>query len=250
MDTYDVLKSGIPNAIRVFEALQKRGHKPVGLRLDSGDLVFFSKEARRLLDGAGLTDVKILASNELDENIIESLQDQGARIDSYGVGTQLVTAAPQPALGGVYKLVEVNGKARMKISEQTEKLVLPCRKNVFRLYGRDEKMLLDLMTLHHEPAPQPAQELLALHPADPFKKATVSPSRIEPLLTPLFKKGKWLDELSLREKRERSLKEMTFLRDDISRRHNPTPYKVSVTEKLKTLMNELYQRERPTPRLD
>jgi len=250
VDTYDTLKSGVPNAIRVFQIMKKFGVRPGDIRLDSGDLVYLSRECRRMLDEAGFTDSKIFASNELDEAVIESLQRQGACIDSYGVGTRLVVSADQPALGGVYKLVEVERHPRMKISQQTEKLVFPSAKNLYRLYGRDGLMLLDLMTTASEPAPQPGAQILAHHPADPYKRAVVQASRVEPLLQPLFQKGRWLDERSLEQKRSDSLKAMTFLREDVSRSQNPAPYKVSVSAELQTLIEKIYNQEAPPSRLE
>ncbi len=245
VDTYDTLQSGVPNAIHIFKILRKLGHTPIGIRLDSGDLVYLSKETRRLLDAAGFTDVKIFASNELDETVIDSLQDQGAEIDAYGVGTRLVTASKDPALGGVYKLVELDGQPRLKISQQTEKLIVPGCKQVYRLWGSDGTMLLDLICLESEEAPKVGTEISALHPSDPFKKALVTPTRVEALLKPLFMNGKWLEKNSLAETRIQSLDRMKALRSDISRRSNPTPHKVSVSQKLKTLLDELYLKEKP-----
>jgi len=245
VDTYDTLKSGVPNALRVFKILRSQGHKPLGVRLDSGDLVYLSRETRKMLDQEGFADAKIFVSNELDEDVIETIQDQGALIDSYGIGTNLVTASKQPALGGVYKLVEVNGYPRLKISQQTDKLIIPSAKKLYRFYGKDGKMLMDLMTLDSEPAPKAGEKIHAIHPLEPYKHAEVTPHRVEPLLQALFQKGKWLDHVSLHEKRERSLKKMEHLRSDIVRRHNPTPYKVAVSRKHKDLMDQLYNKEVP-----
>ena len=245
VDTYDTLSSGVPNAIRTFQILKKRGHRPLGIRLDSGDLVYLSQQSRQMLDASGLSDVKIFASNELDENVIQSLHEQGACIDSYGVGTHLVTAFDQPALGGVYKLVELNGHPRMKISQQTEKLVIPGQKSVYRLFGADGGMLLDLMALAQEPAPLPGRETLALHPSDPFKRGRVIPHHVENMLKPLFKDGQWLDQRTLHEKRSASLQSMKALRTDVWRIHNPAPYKVSTSETLSNLLQELYKKENP-----
>jgi nicotinate phosphoribosyltransferase len=249
VDTYDTLHSGVPNAIRIFKILRKFGHEPLGIRLDSGDLVYLSKETRKLLDEAGFHKTKIFASNELDEKIIASLQDQGAQIDSYGVGTRLVTAASDPALGGVYKLVELDGRPRMKISQQTAKLVIPGAKSVYRLLGSNGKMLLDLLTHQSEPAPKAGEEILAFHPSDPFKKTWVTPSAVLPLLVPLYKDGRWLETSDLTAKRQRSLEGMRALREDIVRMANPAPYKVSLSRKLKDLLDTLYNQERPAAKL-
>ena len=171
------------------------------------------------------------------------------RDSAYGVGTNLVTSAEQPALGGVYKLVQLNGIPRMKISQQTEKLIIPSAKKVYRLLGKDGMMLLDLLTTEGE-TPRPDEDLLALHPSDPFKRAIVKPAVVRPLLAPLFSAGEWQDHASLQDKRSDSLASMATLRGDISRLHNPTPYKVSVTPKLKGVMDELYQKEAPPSRLE
>jgi len=245
VDTYDTLGSGVPNAIRVFKMLRRLHHRPLGIRLDSGDLVYLSQQARKMLDAAGFHEAKIFASNELDEKVIESIQDQGAKVDAYGVGTHLVTAYDQPALGGVYKLVELNGKPRMKISQQTEKLVIPSQKEVYRLQSEDGSYLLDLLTSSQETPPEPGQDLLALHPSDPFKRVRVVASQVKPLLQPLFNQGQWRDQLSLQEKRRSSLESMKSLRSDVWRAHNPAPYKVSVSTSLSQLLTDLYQKENP-----
>lgn len=245
VDTYDTLRSGLPNAIKTFECLRKNGHKPAGIRLDSGDLVYLSKAARKMLNEAGFSEAQIFASNDLDEKTIESLEEQGSCIDAYGVGTQLVTSAGQPALGGVFKLVELNGHPRMKISQQTDKLVLPAAKNVYRFFGKDHEMLIDVMSAASEQAPLAGKEIEALHPSDPFKKAVVIPSQVESLLKPLFENGKWLDSRTLSEKRQFSSQRMSQVRSDIKRPHNPAPYKVSITQRLKSLTDALYLKESP-----
>ena len=138
VDTYDTLKSGVPNAVRVFKELRASGHEPVGIRLDSGDLAYLSKEARKMLDKAGFEKTIICASGDLDEYSIRSLKEQGARIDSWGVGTKLITSADMPALGGVYKLAAVfeNGEEipKIKLSDTSEKVTNPGMKDVYRIY--------------------------------------------------------------------------------------------------------------------
>ena len=246
VDTYDSLQSGVPNAIRVFKILRQLGFLPIGIRLDSGDLVYLSKTARQQLDQAGFPEAQIFASNELGEKVIESLEDQGAKIDGYGVGTNLVTCRSDPALGGVYKLVELDGHPRMKLSEQTEKLVIPCSKNVYRLYGEDGKMLVDLLTEINEKPPQAGKEIQIFHPYDFFKETKVIPSTVEPLFQTLFSNGEWQQERGLEEIRKRSLQQMKNLREDIRRQHYPTPYKVSLTKNLRQRLTELYQFESPS----
>jgi nicotinate phosphoribosyltransferase len=245
VDTYDTIQSGLPNAIRVFEWMRSKGVSPGGIRLDSGDLVYLSKRARQMLDEAGFSEAKIFASNDLSEDVIDSLIDQGAQIDAYGIGTHLVTCQDQPALGGVYKLVELNGEPRLKISQQTEKLVLPAAKKAYRLFGKDGRMLLDYLCLRSEPAPQVGQEVFALHPTDPLKRVKVIPSQVEELLRPIFKHGRWLADESLEVSRNLSLKKMELLREDIQRRKNPAAYKVSISPALKDSFQKLFEKESP-----
>ena len=136
VDTYDVLNSGVPNAIKVFNELRVQGYRPIGIRLDSGDLAYLSKKARIMLDEAGFSYTKIFATNDLDEYTIQNLQQQGAKIDVYGVGTKLITSYNVPALGGVYKLSELDGTPKMKLSENIEKTTNPCKKMVYRLFDK------------------------------------------------------------------------------------------------------------------
>ena len=155
VDTYDTLKSGVPNAIKVFDELRAKGHKPVGIRLDSGDLAYFSKEARRMLDAAGYQDARIFASSDLDEYVIRELKAQGARIDVWGVGTKMITSYDWPALGGVYKMSAeiVDGKMtpKIKISENTTKITNPHYKKLYRFYDNESgKALADELCVYDE----------------------------------------------------------------------------------------------------
>lgn len=245
VDTYDTLGSGVPNAIRVFKMLRHFGYSPRGIRLDSGDLVYQSVEARKMMNEAGFSDALIFASNDLSESIISSLQQQGAQINSYGVGTQLVTCMEQPALGGVYKLVEIDGQARLKISEQTNKISIPGKKEIYRLMGKDGTLLLDLLQLSGEPAPQAGQNLTAYHPFDPLKRVQISPAQVRPLLATVFEDNQWIYPLDLEQARERCATEVQALRADIRRRDFPTPYKVSLSEKLKKKFDQCLAEEAP-----
>lgn len=150
VDTYDTLRSGIPNAIIVAKEMEKNGHRLGGIRLDSGDLAYLSKKARKMLDSAGLIYVKILASNQLNEYVINSLHEQGAPIDGYGVGTELVTGKPDASLDGVYKLALCNEIPRMKISENTEKMTLPGKKLLYRYYDSEGNFFRDGILLENE----------------------------------------------------------------------------------------------------
>jgi len=156
VDTYDTLKSGIPNAIIVARELRAKGHELRAVRLDSGDLALLSRESRRMLDEAGFPDVKILASNELDEYVIRSIHEQGGRIDIYGVGTRLATCQGEGggALGGVYKLVRYNGKPKLKVTSDISKSTIPDRKKLFRAIGVDGVFQMDIICREHEvPSP-------------------------------------------------------------------------------------------------
>ncbi|HXE72536.1 MAG TPA: nicotinate phosphoribosyltransferase, partial [Candidatus Nitrosotenuis sp.] len=197
VDTYDTLGSGVPNAVRVGLELKERGHRLLGIRLDSGDLAHLSKEARRMLDEAGLEFARIVASNELDEWLIRSLRQQGARIDIYGVGTRLVTSAGEPALGGVYKLVaaEEDGRTvpRIKVSSNPEKTTLPGVKQVWRAW-RGGKILGDVICLADEEL-QPRSAVRSCHPLYAHHSRTLWAEKWEPLLVPVMKDGRVTCEL-------------------------------------------------------
>ena len=166
VDTYDTLRSGIPNAITVAKELEAGGHKLSGVRLDSGDLAYLSRESRRLLDEAGLTHVKILASNELDEHVIQSIRSEGGLVDLYGVGTRLVTGAGQGggALGGIYKLVEIDGKPKVKVSGDPSKGTIPGKKQLWRVIRPDGGFEMDVIGLEGETIGPGAQVFDPSHP--------------------------------------------------------------------------------------
>ncbi len=173
VDTYDTTKSGLKNFLSVGWALHELGYKPVGIRLDSGDLAYLSKVSRerfRAIDRDFLGGEEvfgkclIVASNDINEDVLLSLNREGHEIDVFGIGTHLVTCQMQPALGCVFKLVEINGLPRIKLSQEVEKLVIPGKKTVYRLYGNDRHPLLDLMLTTSEPAPLVGQRLLVRHP--------------------------------------------------------------------------------------
>ena len=177
VDTYDTLRSGMPNAIRVFEELREKGYRPVGIRLDSGDLAYLSIKARDMLDKAGFPEAKIFASSDLDEYVIRDLKAQGARIDIWGVGTRLITSEGYPALGGVYKLAAelVEGKMvpKIKISESPGKTTNPGYKKVLRIYGRQNHMAIaDLIALNEETLDS-SKPLKLYHPEIPYQTLTV-----------------------------------------------------------------------------
>ena len=199
VDTYDTLKSGVPNAIRVFQEMRAAGI-PLsfyGIRLDSGDLAYLSKEARRMLDEAGFFDAVISASNDLDEFLIQSLKDQGAKITSWGVGTHLITSKDCPSFGGVYKLAAVMGEdgkfiPKIKLSENTEKVTNPGNKTIYRIYDKENgKIRADLICLADETFDE-NDPLLLFDPAEPWKKTMLKPGSytLRELMMPIFQGGK------------------------------------------------------------
>ncbi|XP_002736222.1 nicotinate phosphoribosyltransferase-like [Saccoglossus kowalevskii] len=253
VDTYDVLRSGIPNFVAVALSLHDLGYKSIGIRLDSGDLAYLSLRAReiftKIADKYNLpwfAKLNIVASNDINEETIHSLNQQGHSIDTYGIGTHLVTCQRQPALGCVFKLVEVDGVARMKLSQDMEKMTLPGKKNVFRLYGHDGHALVDLMMQEKEEAPSPGQRVLCRHPFEESKRAYVIPASVEPLLKKYWFEGKICQPVqSLHDIKSRMESSLRSLRADHKRALNPTPYKVSVTAGLYQFMHDLWLHNAP-----
>lgn len=199
VDTYDVLKSGVPNAIRTArEVLEPMGKKLLGIRLDSGDLSYLSKEARKMLDEAGLTDCIIVASNSLDEYTISSLNRQGARIDSYGVGERLITSSSTPVFGAVYKLVAVkrNGSfvPKIKISETAEKITNPGIKEVYRVYDKNGKAVADYLAVKGEKIPD-NEPVRYVDPVNYWKNRSFVDCRFEKLQTQIFQAGELVYDL-------------------------------------------------------
>lgn len=239
VDTYDTLKSGIPNAIRVAKEMKKRGTQLKGIRLDSGDLAFLSSESRKMLDEAGLNDVKIAASNQLDEYVIKSLLEQGAPIDLFGIGTSLVTGQPDAALDGVYKLAYANGKPRIKISENIAKTTLPDRKQVYRLKNAAGNWIgADLVALEGESDPG-----MMHHPFDPGKKMQVSDFELEPLLHKVMENGQRQKEnKSAGEIAAYSRVQLEKLPGEFKRFRNPHIYKIGISDELKKLRATLAQK--------
>ncbi len=246
VDTYNTLKSGVPNAITVFKELRAKGYEPTGIRLDSGDLAYLSKRARKMLDEAGFENAKIFASGDLDENVIWDLKMQGARIDVYGVGTKLITSDDLPALGGVYKLAAevVNGKMipKIKISENAVKVTNPGYKQVWRIYGRaDGKAVADLITLDEEKINTEAP-LTIFDPVDTWKRMTITDFTVKPLLVPVFKDGKKVyDSPSLKEIQKNYFAQMDTFWDEYKRLTRPHVYKVDLSDKLYQLKKQLLE---------
>lgn len=246
VDTYDTLRSGIPNAITVFKELKAKGYKPTGIRLDSGDLAYLSKKARQMLDEAGFPEAKIFASNDLDEKSIWDLKAQGARIDLWGVGTRLITSNDNPALGGVYKLAaeEVDGKwiPRIKISENQAKITTPGYKQVHRLYSADGMAVADLITLDEEVIDS-GKPLTIFDPNQPWKQMTLENFISRELLVPLYVDGKCVYKSpSLMEIQAYAKKELATFWDEYRRLMVPHRYKVDLSEPLYTLKQDMLRR--------
>lgn len=230
VDTYDTLKSGIPNAIKVGKEMAERGHQLKGVRLDSGDLAYLSKKARKMLDEAGLRNVKIAASNQLDEYVIKALQEQKAPIDLYGVGTSLVTGEPDACLDGVYKLAYSQDKPRIKLSETIDKITLPHRKQVYRMQDGDGNWLgADAITLAEETVVHRMND-----PFDPYRTLDLGNYTGESLLFRVMANGKRVEEKKgLQEISNYAKERIGMLPDEYKRFANPHIYKVGISDKLK-----------------
>ena len=242
VDTYDTLRSGVPNAIKVFDRLKKEGHKPLGIRLDSGDLAYLSKKARKMLDEAGHSDAVIFASNDIDENLVNSLNEQGAKIDLYGVGTKLITSDNMPSLGGVYKLAEIvrDGRAvpRIKKSDSIEKITNPGFKTVYRIYDKENgKAFADLIALNGEEIPTP---LTLTHETERWKKTVLSDYDIKCLHVKVFENGKCIyKNPSLKEISQYRKNALDEFWDEYKRLTNPHIYKVDLSEGLYELKHSM-----------
>jgi nicotinate phosphoribosyltransferase len=235
VDTYNTLESGVPNAIKVAKELESGGHQLKGIRLDSGDLAYFARQSRKLLDDAGLFDVKIAASNQLDEQIIKSLITQNAPIDVFGVGTNLVTGQDSPALDGVYKLSEIHGDPTLKISENFEKITLPGKKKVYRYLNDDGSFNGDAILLEDEADPD-----LMIHPLFPAKRRSLAGMKYEQLLGHVISNGNLCIDLpDVMKIAEHCKNRLDKLNEDHRRFDNPHIYKVGISENLYDLRNEL-----------
>jgi nicotinate phosphoribosyltransferase len=233
VDTYDVLKSGVPNAIQIARELEQAGHRLAGIRIDSGDLAFLSQGARDMLDQAGFHYVKICASNELDEFIIAEIISQGGKIDIWGVGTNLVTGGGEDggALGGVYKMVEHNGKPKIKLSSNVEKITSPGIKKVVRFYGDDGFMEAD--ALAHESEDLRNHEVVIVDPNNPLRRKKLNARRRLELLQDVISNGDLVYEFpSLEAIRARREEQLSTLHESHKRLHNAHEYKVGLTQML------------------
>lgn len=250
VDTYNVLKSGVPNAIRAFDnVLKPLGARPVGIRLDSGDIAYLSIEARKMLDEAGYPDCKIVASNSLDEYIISDLIEQGARIDMFGVGERLITASSEPVFGGVYKLaaVEENGviTPKIKISENVVKITNPHYKKVYRIFDKKTgKAEADLICIHDETIDE-SKPLELFDPDFTWKRKTVKDFTTKELQVPVFINGKRVyDPPHIEDIRNYCSEQLSTLWESVLRFENPHKYYVDLSKKLWDIKQELLSNKR------
>ncbi len=243
VDTYDTLRSGVPNAIKVFDELRAAGHEPMGIRLDSGDLAYLSKQARKMLDEAGYPNAKIAASSDLDEYVIRDLKMQGCCVSVWGVGTRLITSDGNPALGGVYKMSAeiVNGELRpkIKLSDNPAKVTNPGIKKVFRLYNKDRKAIADLIALEHETI-DPSRPLRIFDPVQTYKSMTLTNFTVRELLVPLFLSGRQVYTCpDIKEISAYAQSERDSMWDEYKRLLNPHTYKVDLSDELYDLKKNL-----------
>lgn len=248
VDTYNTLKSGIPNAIKVFdEVLKPLGKRPKGIRIDSGDIAYLSRKARKMLDEAGYPDCSIVASNSLDEYIIRDMLMQGAKVDSFGVGERLITSSSSPMLGGVYKLcgVQKDGKVipKIKLSENVAKITTPGNKRVYRLYDNETgKAAADLITLADEVVDD-SQPYELFDPDFTWKRKTITDFTARELLEPVFDKGNCVfNRKTAKEIREYCKQQVDTLWDEVTRFENPHNYYVDLSQSLWDLKHELLRK--------
>lgn len=245
VDTYDTLKSGVPNAIRVFDELRAAGHEPRGIRLDSGDLAYLSKKARAMLDAAGYPDAKICASGDLDEHSVQSLKEEGAAIDFWGIGTKLITSSDMPALGGVYKLAAIYEDGRMipkiKVSDNAAKITNPGFKNVYRIYSENGKAQADLVALRSERF-DTSKPLTIFHPVETWKKTTFQNYTLRPLQEEIVKGGRVVYEFpDMDAIKDYARREMDSFWSEYKRLNMPHIYKVDLSDELYRLKTSMLE---------
>lgn len=249
VDTYNTLKSGVPDAIRAFnEVLRPKGITKCGIRLDSGDIAYLTKEARKLLDAAGWETCTISASNSLDEELIRDLLQQGAKLDCFGVGERLITARSEPVFGGVYKLVAVESPdgtvtPKIKISENVTKITTPHYKKLYRFYGADTgKAIADYLTVYDEEVDD-SQPITIFDPDATWKKKQVYDFTARELQVPVFKDGKLVYDLpALEDIRSYCLAQVDTLWDEVKRFDNPHKYYVDLSQKLWNVKHGLLEK--------
>lgn len=248
VDTYDTLKEGIPNAIKVFdEEVLPRGFRPKGIRIDSGDITYISNKARKMLDDAGYPDAQIMASNSLDEYTIRTILHQGAKLDSFGVGERLITSKSSPVFGGVYKLVATVSKdgkiiPKIKISENVAKITTPGFKELYRFYENETgKAMADVIALRDEEIPEDNYEIF--HPVYTWKRKTLTDYTAKKVLVQIYDKGKLVYKLpSLEEIKEKAERELDTLWEETKRLDNPNEYIVDLSERLWKVKDQLLKK--------
>lgn len=251
VDTYDTLTSGLLNFILVALALDDAGYKPVGIRLDSGDLSMLSMAcARKFAEFSHqrpfMNDLEIVASNDINEDSLNALNSTPHAITVYGIGTNLVTCQAQPALGGVYKLVEINKTPRIKFSQDLEKVLIPGRKKAFRLWGKDERPLLDVLVGFEEEEPAVGENFLCRHPFDARKRAWVNPSRVQALHSTIMEKGHVLvPPQNVLDVAVSVQQQLAMAPRDLISVENPQPYKVSVSNHLYRFLHQMWEDHAP-----
>ncbi len=250
VDTYDTLKIGVPNAIKAAGKLKEKGIAVNAIRLDSGDMAYLSKVARKMLDDAGYTDIDIVASSDLDEETIANFEKQEAKVDTYAVGTKLITAYDQPALGGVYKLVERidRGKRipKIKVSDDVEKVLIPGRKRLYRIVNqKTNKAEADYIARYDEKLPEEGAELLLFDPVHTWKKKTVKDYRAIELQEKVMEKGKrCLPEVTLDESKSYKEKAMMLFWQEHKRMVHPAEYYVDLSLELWELRRDMIEEKR------
>jgi nicotinate phosphoribosyltransferase len=250
VDTYNVIKSGVPNAIKAFdEVLKPKGYRPIGIRLDSGDIAYLSKICRKMLDEAGYPDCKIIASNSLDEYIIRDLAFQNDKVDSFGVGERLITSKSHPVFDGVYKLAAVEDEKgniipRIKVSENIEKITNPHFKKVYRLYDRDNhKAMADLLCVYDEVIDD-SKPLEIFDPLATWKRKTLTNYEAKELLIPVIKDGKLVYDLpNIHDIKKYCQEQLATLWDEVTRFESPHNYYVDLSQKLWDIKNEMVKKE-------
>ena len=251
VDTYNTLKSGVPNAIRAFnEVLRPMGISKCGIRLDSGDMAYLSQKARKMLDEAGWPECQISVSNSLDERLIQNLFLQGAQIDMFGVGERMITAKSEPVFGGVYKLTAVENEQgeiipKIKCSENVEKITIPHFKKVYRLYNKENgKAIADYMTVYDEVVDE-NEPMMLFDPYATWKTKNVCNYQARELLVPVFLKGKKVYESpALKDIQTYCKQQVDTLWDEIKRFDNPQTYYVDLSQKLWDIQQELLRKNR------
>lgn len=247
IDTYNVLKSGLPNAITVFKELSAKGHSPQGIRIDSGDITYLSKQCRKILNREGFTDCKIVVSNSLDEYIIRDVLLQGAKIDSFGVGERLVTSKSEPVFGGVYKLaaVENNGKIipKIKLSENAVKISNPGYKEVWRLFDNESGMAIaDVITLAGEIIDD-SQPYVIFDPEHIYKRKSIVNFTAKKLQIPIFKAGICVySSPDIKEIQNYCKQQLSLIWDEVKRFENPHEYYIDLSQKLYDVKNQLIEK--------